>query len=87
MDKETIKRLNRIIDSTVTTNIPMDYIKSFIITDLDGDEVTLSKEDFQEFIEEFEDEFELPFEVSFILDYKKIRKNIKLITDKILEEG
>lgn len=84
MDKDTIKRLNRIIDNTVGNRIPLKYIKTFIITDED-EEVSLSRDEFYELLEEIDDDISV-FEVTYILDYKKIRKDIKTLVDKILEE-
>lgn len=88
MDKETIKRLNHIIDNTDSTRIPMEYIKTFIIKDMDDNESSLTLDEFYDLLDSFEENDEdFPFELSFILDYAKIRKDIKKITDKILEEG
>lgn len=88
MDKETIKRLNHIINNTETSRVPMEYIKTFIITDLDDNTHRLTRDEFYDLLDSFEDyEEDFPFELSFILDYRKIRTDIKKVTDEILEEG
>ena len=85
MDKDTIKRLNRIIDSSIGTKIPMKYVKTFIVTDEYGDEMFMNPEEFVDLLDELEDDI-FHLEVTYILNYQDLRNDIKKLTDIILEE-
>lgn len=85
MDKDTIKRLNRIIDDSLGTKIPMKYVKTFIVTDEIGDEMLMTPDEFCDLLDELDDDI-FPLEVTYILNYHALRNDIKKLTDIILKE-